>query len=66
MALDARPVVVISGAPELKAVPQHFWRKLAAFMRDGRTGTVSFNIGRGKPSSLEARERVEAADEEST
>lgn len=60
---DARPVVVVSGAPELRRVPQHFWKRLAAFLLDEKTGQVTFNFNRGKAASLDAREHVRAEDE---
>jgi hypothetical protein len=58
-----QPLVIVSGLPELRRVPQHYWRRLAAFIREDKTGQVTFNFNRGKAASLDAKEHVTAEDE---
>jgi hypothetical protein len=64
MSADVQPLVIVSGAPELRRVPQHFWKRFARFLNENRTGTVAFNVNRGKPSSFDVREHVRAEDDE--
>ena len=57
------PMIVVSGAPELRRVPQHFWRRLAKAIREEWSGQVSFNLNKGTPASLDAKEHVRAEDQ---
>lgn len=59
---EAQTVIVVSGAPELKRVPQHFWRRFAEFLRDDKSGQVVFHVNRGRPAVLDANERVRAEE----
>lgn len=55
---EARAVVVVSGAPELRCVPPEFWARLCAYIREQKTGSVSWNFNRGRLESFEAREHL--------
>lgn len=57
---DVRPLIVVSGAPELRNVPPEFWAKLCEYVRGQKTGTVKWNFNKGRLLSLGAEEHLHA------
>jgi len=51
-------LIVVHGAPELSCVPQAFWKRMAAYIRDGHTGEVCWHFKNGKPMVIKATDTL--------
>ena len=59
---DIRTPVTVVGAPELKDIPDSFWQRFARFLREGLTGQITFSVGKGHVTALDAHERHNRSD----